>query len=713
MVVGGLRRRDDLRRRPKAMRPGDMLASSKELRRRADNLRLREILSTAYARSLMIVGLVLLPMLIAIGALGFLYSDAERRVIEARRADIATNAALIIDRLIAERIGALQTLASSMSRERFDSPEAQQRAASVAERFGEAVVLIDRTGKFIWSTRLPPGGILPERTDLPPVAPAFADRKPYVSNMITGAFTDLPLAIVTVPLSGEQEGYALSMSISPSLLSSTLKQAGLPNEWVAAIVDRNGLFVARSHSPELNVGQPARPQLIETARGGRQSGSFKNVTHEGVPVESSFHRSDLTGWTAVVAVPETLMNAASDRSRIIVLLSLISAVSLALLLAAIAGRSTITAVQALQRNALALAKGEPLHWEPHSISEFNDVGKTLMEAEGIIKDRDRAVAELKRTSDLLQSIITLTPDLVYVKDVDSKTILTNPATLRLYGKTLDDVKGRGAIDWHPNLEEVERIVENDRLVMARGESMQFEEAFTGIDGRRVFLSTKTPLLDQSGEVIGVVGVSTDVTDREKRAQHVEFIMRELSHRSKNLLTVIQSIARQTAKQSLSFDEFQHSFDSRLQSLAALHDLLIEHNWEGASIAEVVQSQLKPFANRDRVDAEGADVFLKPDVAQMFAMAFHELATNATKYGALSSEGGRVAIRWGVTGGQFRIEWREQGGPAVMPPERDGFGSTVLKRIASQVAQARIHYVFHTTGVVWSLEAPLSLVEAVA
>ncbi len=661
----------------------------------------------------MIVGLVLLPMLLAIGVLGFLYSDAERRVIEARRSDVATNAALIIDRLIAERIGALQTLASSMSGERFDSPEAQQRAASVAERFGEAVVLIDRTGKFIWSTRLPPGGLLPERTDLPPVAPAFADRKPYVSNMITGAFTDLPLAIVTVPLTGQQADYALSMSISPNLLSSTLKEAGLPNEWVAAIVDRNGVFVARSHSPELNIGQPARPQLIETARSGQRSGSFKNITHEGLPVESSFQRSDLTGWTAVVAVPETLMNAASDRSRTIVLLSLIAAVSLALLLAAIAGRSTIKAVQALQRNALALAKGEPLHWKPHSISEFNDVGKTLMEAEGIIKERDRAVAELQRTSDLLQSIITLTPDLVYVKDIDSKTILTNPATLRLYGKTLDDVKGRGAIDWHPNLEEVNRIVENDRIVMTQGKSMQFEEAFTGIEGRRVFLSTKTPLRDQSGQIIGVVGVSTDVTDREKRAQHMEFIMRELSHRSKNLLTVIQSIARQTAKQSLDFDEFQRSFDSRLQSLAALHDLLIEHNWEGASIAEVVRSQLKPFARRDRVDAEGADVFLKPDVAQMFAMVFHELATNATKYGALSVDEGRVAIRWGVTGDQFRIEWREEGGPAVTPPGRDGFGSTVLKRIASQVAQARIEYVFDQAGVVWRLGAPLSLVEAAA
>lgn len=676
-------------------------------------MRLREALSTAYARSLLIVGLVLLPMLIAIGALGWLYSDAERRVIEARRSDVATNAAFIVDRRIAERIAALETLASSMAGQPLDSPEVKLWAASVAERFNEAVVLLDETGKLIWSTRLPVEGPSPERTDVKPVAPAFATRKPYVSNIITGAFTKAPLAIVTVPLPGERTSHALSMSISPEQLSTTLKQAGLPDEWVAAIVDRDGIFVARSHSPELNIGQPGRPELIKTARSGEPAGSFRNVTHEGVQVESSFQRSALSGWTAVVAVPEALMHAASDRSRMIVLVSLIAAVSLALLLAAIAGRSTITAVQALQRNALALAKGEPLQWKPHSIAEFNDVGKTLLEAERIIKERDSAVAELQRTSSLLQSIITLTPDLVYVKDADSKTILTNPATLQLYGKTLDDVKGRGAVDWHPNKEEVERIVENDRTVMARGESMQFEEAFTGVDGRRVFLSTKTPLRDQSGQVVGVVGVSTDVTDREKRAQHVEFIMRELSHRSKNLLTVIQSIARQTAKQSADFEEFQPAFDSRLQSLAALHDLLIQHNWAGASIAEVVQSQLKPFANRDRVDAKGPDILLKPDVAQIFAMAFHELATNATKYGALSGDHGCVTIRWTVTDGLFAIDWKEQGGPAVSAPKREGFGSTVLKRIAAHIPQAKIDYAFDSTGVVWRLEAPLSLIDATA
>ncbi|MGD9923630.1 MAG: sensor histidine kinase [Pseudorhodoplanes sp.] len=658
----------------------------------------------------MIVGLVLLPMLLAIGALGWLYSDAERRVIEARRLDVATNAAFLIDRLIAERIAALKTVAASIESLSFESAEALRMATAVGAHFNEAVILHDSSGKHILSTRAPDGSPDSAPADVTPVA---VDR-PQVSNVVTGAITKAPLALVTVPLPGKPATHALSMSVSPDLLSSTLKQAGLPAEWIAAIIDRNGIFVARSHSPQFHIGKPGRPELIEAARSGARTGSFSNVTHEGVPVESSFQRSDLSGWTAVVAVPEHLMNAASGRSRLIVLAALVAAVSLALLLAAIAGRSTISAVQALQRNALALGKGEPLRWEPHSISEFNDVGRTLIEAESMIRERDQAVAELHRTSNLLHSIINLTPDLVYVKDADSKTILTNPATLRLYGKTLDDVKGRGAIEWHPNSDEVERIVENDRIVMERGESMQFEEPFTGVHGRRVFLSTKTPLRDPSGKVIGIVGVSTDVTDLEKRAQHLEFVMRELSHRSKNLLTVIQSIARQTAKQTEDFGEFQRAFDSRLHSLAALHDLLIQHDWEGASVAEVVQSQIAPFASRNRVDAEGVDVLLKPDVAQVFAMAFHELATNATKYGALSQESGCVIIRWRVTdGGKFQIEWREQGGPAVTPPQREGFGSTVLKRIASHVPQASIEYSFGESGVVWKLEAPYSLINAIA
>jgi PAS domain S-box-containing protein len=675
-------------------------------------VRLRESLSTAFSRSLLIVGLVLLPMLVAIGLLGWLYSDAERRGIEARRAAVASSAALIVDRLVAERIAALQTLAASIADQPVGSAETYRRAAEVGARFGEALVLVDNTGRQILSTRVPFGTALPDSSDMTPIAPALAGRQPYVSDTISGTVASRPSAVVTVPLPGEPATHAISMSVSPDMLSSTLKQAGLPADWIAAIIDRNGMFVARSHRPDLHIGKAGRPELIEVARSGRKSGVFSNETHEGVPVQSSFQRSGLSGWTAVVAVPDALISATSDRSRAIVLAALLAAVSLALLLAAIAGRSTLKAVQALQRNALALAKGEPVRWEPHSISEFNDVGKTLIEAEHIIKERDGAVAELRRTSNLLHSIIDLTPDLVYVKDAESRTILTNPATLRLYGKMLDEVKGRGAIDWHPNRDEVERIVENDRTVMERGESMQFEEPFTGAHGRRIFLSTKTPLRDASGAVVGVVGVSTDVTDREKRAQHMEFVMRELSHRSKNLLTVIQSIARQTAKQSADFDDFQKAFDSRLQSLAALHDLLIEHNWEGASIAEVVQSQLRPFANRNRVDAEGIDVLLKPDVAQVVAMAIHELATNATKYGALSRDTGRVSIRWGVIdGGTFFIEWREQGGPAVAPPQREGFGSTVLKRIASHVSQAKIAYAFDESGVVWKLEAPLPLIDA--
>jgi PAS domain S-box-containing protein len=295
---------------------------------------------------------------------------------------------------------------------------------------------------------------------------------------------------------------------------------------------------------------------------------------------------------------------------------------------------------------------------------------------------------------------------VYVKDRDSRTILTNPATLALYGKDISDVKGRGAIDWHPQKDEVERIVANDRMVMERGESMQFEEPFTGVNGRRMFLSTKTPWRNQAGEIVGIVGVSTDITDRERRTQHMEFVMRELTHRSKNLLTIIQSVARQTSKQTDDIGEFHRSFDSRIQALAALHDLLIRHNWEGAGLDEIVKSQLRAFANSDRVKIDGPDIVLRPDVAQALAMAFHELATNATKYGALS-DSGTVNVLWRVEDGKLHLEWIERGGPAVKPPKREGFGSTVLRRVAANVPQAQIEYEFAREGVSWRLSAVLS------
>ncbi len=161
-----------------------------------------------------------------------------------------------------------------------------------------------------------------------------------------------------------------------------------------------------------------------------------------------------------------------------------------------------------------------------------------------IRERDSAQAELKRTTALFETIINMTPDLIYVKDLESKALLRNPAAL--FGRTWDEIAGQKEAAWHQDAEEAAQVVANDRKVIEAGESMQFEEQFTTPSGVRTLLSTKSPLRDARGEIIGTIGVSTDITERESRARHVEFIMRELSHRSKNLLAIIQSVVRRQA-----------------------------------------------------------------------------------------------------------------------------------------------------------------------
>jgi PAS domain S-box-containing protein len=316
-----------------------------------------------------------------------------------------------------------------------------------------------------------------------------------------------------------------------------------------------------------------------------------------------------------------------------------------------------------------------------------------------------AKAELNRATALFEAVINMTPDLVFVKDLQSRALLRNPAAM--FGRSWEEIEGRKEVEWHSRPEEAEQVVANDREVIASGESKQFVERFTTGQGERVLLSTKSPLFDEAGNIVGTIGVSTDITERESRAKHLEFIMHELSHRSKNLLSVVLAIARQSAKQSVSLDEFSLRFEERLSALARLHDLLVEEEWRGASLHAVVRSQIAPF-DGGRVSIEGLDVKLRPDVAQTMCMVFHELATNASKYGALSKHDGRVTVTSGYVrdgGKRLFVRWQETNGPPVAVPHRRGFGTVVIERMSLQVKDASASLTYSSNGVVWYLNAP--------
>ncbi|HTI66184.1 MAG TPA: HWE histidine kinase domain-containing protein [Caulobacteraceae bacterium] len=213
---------------------------------------------------------------------------------------------------------------------------------------------------------------------------------------------------------------------------------------------------------------------------------------------------------------------------------------------------------------------------------------------------------------------------------------------------------------------------------------------------------------------GVIASSVDITAQKHQQEHLELVTRELNHRSKNLLTIVLSIARQTAAGLDVPPAFLGRLSERLGSLAAAHDVLVEGDWRGADLHAVIESQLRHLiqsvAGRIRIVGEGFE--LSPEMAHYVGLAIHELGANAAKYGALSTDRGQVVVEWAVAPGaggesSLRIDWRETGGPRAEPPSAKGFGCTILEVLAPRALGGTASLRFAEEGVAWSLEAPLA------
>ncbi|WP_171946520.1 sensor histidine kinase [Hyphomicrobium sp. CS1GBMeth3] len=197
--------------------------------------------------------------------------------------------------------------------------------------------------------------------------------------------------------------------------------------------------------------------------------------------------------------------------------------------------------------------------------------------------------------------------------------------------------------------------------------------------------------------------------REQAEQQIMLLMREVNHRSKNMLAVVQAIARQMPSNDPKL--FVRQFSDRIVGLAASQDLLIESNWQGVRVADLVRSQLALFRELigTRIDISGPPVRLQPPAAQAIGMALHELATNASKYGALSDENGKLRIKWHLEGNgenrEFVLAWVEEDGPPVKPPERRGFGYTIMVAMVEKSLDATVTVDYAESGLKWTVRAP--------
>ena len=291
----------------------------------------------------------------------------------------------------------------------------------------------------------------------------------------------------------------------------------------------------------------------------------------------------------------------------------------------------------------------------------------------------------------------------YAVDGDWRIILFNNEAAQHFHRDPEEVLGRNLWEKFPRARETGlgqlflKTMQSRETVRSETESVIF--------GGRWLSYRLFPL----GDGIGVV--FRDITDRRNAEAQRDLLIQELEHRIKNTLTMVQSIADQTFRNSGLDPSIQQAFAARLVSLSNVHSVLTQRSWDSADLYEIIASAVGPHRTpgKERFDIRGPILRLGPNTAVALSMAVHELCTNATKYGALSTEQGRVEIAWSVDQGQFRWAWREQGGPIVAAPKQAGFGTRLIERSLAAQLSAQVKMTYEPSGLVCTIDAPLNAI----
>lgn len=326
-----------------------------------------------------------------------------------------------------------------------------------------------------------------------------------------------------------------------------------------------------------------------------------------------------------------------------------------------------------------------------------------------VERRTRSLAEANQRFDAALRAARVT---VFTQDTDLNFTWISSAGPAI---AAENSVGRDNRAVGPN-DTIEAVVRIKKAVLATGEPGHGEIRLPMPTGDKWFDLNVHPLRDVRGRVVGLIGGSVEVTERKEQEARIRLLMREVTHRSKNLLSVIQAIMRQTATHSLSIDDFQKRFSDRVHSLAGSHDLLVQENWNGAALRDLIRSQLGHYSDLvgSQIALSGPSMQLRPDAAQHIGMALHELATNAAKYGALSEPNGRVAISWSLPAENddaniCSLRWEETNGPVVTLPTRRGFGRVVIERTVARALNGEVKMEYRPEGVQWCLLFPIEAV----
>lgn len=663
-----------------------------------------------------LVATVLIPALLFAAFLLTRYATTERERLEEDAAQLSRQAMLVIDAELGSHVSLLRALATSTALREGDLARFHQEAARVVVGYDEVVVLREMGPRQLLNTQLPFG------TELPPAVPIAAAEqeqlvagRPVISRVYKSPVSGEARIAVALPLRGPQgEEWVLAATVPTSRFRDVLAPA-VPPGWVVGIGDHDGAYVTRSARHEEVTGTPGLPEYIQKVVG--RTGTFTSRNFEGIELLAGYYRSDFSGWFATANIPRDMVEAPL-RSSLITLAGIgVLALAISALLAFIFGKTFTAAATGLAARAELVGHGQAVTPLPTALREPAVVSEALVAAGRSVDARLRAEADLRRRTGELESVLATVPAIVlFTYDPAGDTVVQNQFAAELVGGPAGLPDGN---ETRPTLREF-RLFKDDHEIprqqiplrrAARGERVTDEEMEIRFDdGRRLtILANAAPLRGESGDVVGAVVVAIDITERRKSEEARRLLTNELNHRVKNTLAIVQSVAMHTLRGASDVRTAEQALSERLVAMARAHDILTRENWVGADLRQLAAGAIAPHGG-DRVRLSGPAVWLPPSLSLSLSLALHELAANAVKYGALSTATGSVDLSWTVraeeSGTRLAMSWKEEGGPPVSPPTRQGFGSRLIKRSLSAEIDGEVEMDFAPGGLRCRLEATI-------
>lgn len=658
---------------------------------------------TLPSRLLLLIAGLTLPVVAFVTFILVQHATSQQQSYAEQASRLASLVGRIVDDELARLAALLRGASISGRLEALDLRGFHLEAQRLAAGTDYIVLLRDLDQTQYLNTAVPYGEPLPKAVPISEAErEAFRSGKTVFGSVYASPLNAQYRVPVAVPVTVGGKLFVLALTV-PAAHFGRLLEGAAPPDWIVTIGDATGTIVGRSADNETYEGQPALPAYLALASG--QGGSFRITGFGGRQLLTGYSRSALSGWLTGANIPVEVVERPLWQSVGGILL----AATLSALVAGGIGWAFVRHFRRASATLIDYARASDGDGPPQGttgLHEFDQVIEALVAARGQRSTAEKLLRERTRELEVVLDAVPAAVWFTYDPSVQEVKRNTQASRLLRLSAEQDSASiGSGTLS-HFQVFRNGTLCSAAELPLQRafdGEEVADEEyVFRFADGSEITLLTGAePLRAADGTIIGAVSVSLDITDRKRSETRQKLLINELNHRVKNTLATVQSIARRTIRNASSLDEADHALSARLVAVGRAYDVLTKEHWEGASIHETLGRALGGYA-AGRIALAGDDVRLSPSSSVTISLVVHELAVNATKYGALSNDAGKVEIGWTVRvvpdGRVLTMTWRESGGPAVRAPSRKGFGTDLLSKLSTSEG-VPYSLVFDPAGVV--------------